>query len=153
MTYLASRFNIKNNKFTWFQHYFFYHIIGKLCQKQEKTWLINLFSSQYFPVHYSKIQYNQFDGYFLSVDFMLLSDRKNPLQMKPLPPILTGSKKRSWSQNLKSLAQKTKIWHNYVFSRRFGKYSFRTILSHSTKQFWKQIHTMSSSAYSLASFT
>ena len=45
--------------------------------------------------------------------------------VKTDPPILTGSKKRSWSQNLKSLAQKTKIWHNYVFSRRFGKYSFQ----------------------------
>ena len=26
--------------------------------------------------------YNKFNGYFLSVDFMLLSDRKNPLHMK-----------------------------------------------------------------------
>ena len=40
------------------------------------------------------------------------------------PVDLTASRKHSWSQNLKSLPQKTKIWHNYVFSRRFGKYSF-----------------------------
>ena len=28
------------------------------------------------------------------------------------PAILTGLKKRSWSQNLRSLSQKTKIWCN-----------------------------------------
>ena len=49
---------------------------------------------------------------------------KTSSQVKTDPAILTGSRKRSWSQNLKSLAQKTKIWCNYVFSRRFGKYSF-----------------------------
>ena len=32
-------------------------------------------------------------------------------------------KKKSISQNLKSLTQKTKIWRNNTLSRRFGKYS------------------------------
>ena len=40
-----------------------------------------------------------------------------------------GSKKHSWSQNLKSLAQKTKIWHNNAVSKRFGKYSFYWVSS------------------------
>jgi hypothetical protein len=31
-------------------------------------------------------------------------------KVKSDPAILTGSKKPSWSQNLRSLAQKTKIW-------------------------------------------
>ena len=38
-------------------------------------------------------------------------------QVKTDPAIITGLKKHSWSQNLKSLAQKTKIWHNNVLSR------------------------------------
>ena len=40
-------------------------------------------------------------------------------QVKTDPAILTGLKKHSWSQNLKFLSQKTKIWHNNVISRRF----------------------------------
>ena len=37
------------------------------------------------------------------------------------------------SQNLKSLAQKTKIWHNNVISRRFGKYSFDTSIQNQSE--------------------
>ena len=44
--------------------------------------------------------------------------------VKSDPTILTGSKKGSWSQNLRSLSQKTKILTNNVITRRFGKYSF-----------------------------
>ena len=40
------------------------------------------------------------------------------------PAILTDSKKPSCSQNLKSLAQKTKNRCNNVVTRRFGRYSF-----------------------------
>ena len=46
-------------------------------------------------------------------------------QVKSDPAILKGSKKRSWSQNLRSLSQKTKILTNNVLSRSFGKYSFQ----------------------------
>ena len=46
-------------------------------------------------------------------------------QVKTDPAILKGLKKRSWSQNLRSLSQKTKIWCNNAVSRRFGKYSFQ----------------------------
>ena len=44
--------------------------------------------------------------------------------VKTDPPISTGSRKHGWSQNLMSLTQKTKIWHNNVISRIFEKYSF-----------------------------
>ena len=45
--------------------------------------------------------------------------------VKSDPAILTGSKKGSWSQNLRSLSQKTKILTNNVITRKFGKYSFQ----------------------------
>ena len=45
-------------------------------------------------------------------------------QVKSDPAILTGSRKRSWSQNLRTLSQKTKIWCNNVLSRRFGRQPF-----------------------------
>ena len=38
---------------------------------------------------------------------------------------LNKIKKQASSQNLKSLTQKTKKWCNYVFSKRFGRYSFQ----------------------------
>ena len=44
--------------------------------------------------------------------------------VKSDPTILTGSKKGSWSQNLRCLSQKTKILTNNVLSKSFGKYSF-----------------------------
>ena len=62
-------------------------------------------------------------GTCIYLKYAVLASKKSSW-VKTDPSILTGFKKCSWSQNLKSLAQKTKIWHNYVFSRRFGKYSF-----------------------------
>ena len=44
--------------------------------------------------------------------------------VKSDPVDLTGSKRQSWSQNLRSLSQKTKVLTNNVLTRRFGKYSF-----------------------------
>ena len=41
--------------------------------------------------------------------------------VKSDPPILTGSRKLSWSQNLRSLSQKTKNRGNYVITRTFGR--------------------------------
>ena len=79
------------------------------------------------------------NGTCIYLNYAVLAS-KTSSWVKTDPPILTGSKKRSWSQNLKSLAQKTKIWHNYVFSRRFGKYSFHnfdilTLMSQQNKIF------------------
>ena len=53
-------------------------------------------------------------------------------QVKSDPAILTGLKKHSWSQNLRSLSQKMKKWCNYMFSRRFGRYSFQPSMFLST---------------------
>ena len=50
-------------------------------------------------------------------------------QVKSDPAILTGSKKRSWSQNLRSLSQKTKNRGNNALSRRFGRQPFQPILA------------------------
>ena len=46
-------------------------------------------------------------------------------QVKFDPVDLTGSKRQSWSQNLRSLSQKTKKRGNNAVTRRFGKYSFQ----------------------------
>ena len=50
-------------------------------------------------------------------------DFKMSSQVKFDPAILTSSKKPSQSQNLKSLAQKTRNRCNNVVTRRFGRYS------------------------------
>ena len=44
------------------------------------------------------------------------------------PVDLTGLKRQSWSQNLRSLSQKTKKRGNNAVTRRFGKYSFYLVL-------------------------
>ena len=50
---------------------------------------------------------------------------KTSSQVKTDPAILTGSKKPSWSQNLKSLAQKTKNLCNNQFTRTFERQPFQ----------------------------
>ena len=71
------------------------------------------------------------------LDFTILKyaifGSKMSSQVKSDPSILTGSKKHSQSQNLKSLAQETKIWCTNVISRRFGRQPFNLLSIQITK--------------------
>ena len=49
-------------------------------------------------------------------------------QVKSDPVNLTGLKRQSWSQNLRSQSQKTKKRGNNAFTRRFGKYYKENII-------------------------